>query len=190
MNVDLIPRKAFFCCDFPMIPKSYPAGCPYPTEALDTQVALRSLARADIHLQEQWESLDRGAHHRCQHGTFLDVFALLCILFSHCRVSARSQSPAHAPAPTLFLTCPRSSPLCALSRTPRIITQDTTGTFDMAKVFAKHKMLVCMSKHILVEEVGQPKNMKSHLSDSIGDKHLYNPSPVTTCTRVCACMRM
>ena len=60
----------------------------------------------------------------------------------------------------------------------------------MAKVFAKHKMLVCMSKHILIEEVGQRKNMKSHLSDSFGDKHLYNPSPVTTCTRVCACMRV
>jgi ABC-type dipeptide/oligopeptide/nickel transport system ATPase component len=30
---------------------------------------------------------------------------------------------------------------------------DTTGTFAMAKVFAKHKMLVAMSKHIEVEEV-------------------------------------
>ena len=30
---------------------------------------------------------------------------------------------------------------------------DTTGTFEMAKVFAKHKMLVAMSKHIPVEQV-------------------------------------
>ena len=32
---------------------------------------------------------------------------------------------------------------------------DTTGTFAMAKVFAKHKMLVAMSKHIEVDEVGE-----------------------------------
>ena len=30
---------------------------------------------------------------------------------------------------------------------------DTTGTFEMAKVFAKHKMMVAMSKHISVDEV-------------------------------------
>ena len=30
---------------------------------------------------------------------------------------------------------------------------DTTGTFEMAKVFAKHKMMVAMSKHIAVEQV-------------------------------------
>lgn len=30
---------------------------------------------------------------------------------------------------------------------------DTTGTFEMAKVFAKHKMIVAMSKHISPEEV-------------------------------------
>lgn len=32
---------------------------------------------------------------------------------------------------------------------------DTTGTFAMAKVFAKHKMLVAMSKHIEVDQVGE-----------------------------------
>jgi hypothetical protein len=63
---------------------------------------------------------------------------------------------------------------------------DTTGTFEMAKVFAKHKMLVAMSKHIPVEEVTPPDGSE-HVLASLHSSLTVSRSNFQSVPRFNAC---